>query len=187
MPQIGTIDIQVMEENQSRWLAFQRGEIDIFQLEGQLVAKAIKDGKLRPELAKEGVQLSRIVDPEISYIYWNLKNPVVGGMSKEKIALRRAIAMSRSIDQEIKLVRNDDAQRLDFPVPPGVVGNDPQYRTSTPYSVKAANLLLDRYHYKMLQVGVHNQTVSLSSLNIWRAVTVLVSKALSFGKRTLIV
>jgi hypothetical protein len=25
MPQIGTIDIQVMEENQSRWLAFQRG------------------------------------------------------------------------------------------------------------------------------------------------------------------
>ncbi len=45
------------------------------------------------------MQLSRIVDPEISYIYWNLKDPVVGGMSKEKIALRRAIAMSRSIDQ----------------------------------------------------------------------------------------
>ena len=53
MPQIGTIDIQVMEENQSRWLAFQRGEVDIIQLEGQLVSKAIKDGKLRPELAKK--------------------------------------------------------------------------------------------------------------------------------------
>ncbi|QNV45562.1 ABC transporter substrate-binding protein [Acinetobacter baumannii] len=138
MPQIGTIDIQVMEENQSRWLAFQRGEVDIIQLEGQLVSKAIKDGKLRPELAKEGVQLSRIVDPEISYIYWNLKDPVVGGMSKEKIALRRAIAMSRSIDQEIKLVRNSDAERLHFPVPPGVVGYDPQYRSSTPYSVKSS-------------------------------------------------
>ncbi len=118
MPQIGIIDIQVMEENQSRWLAFQRGEVDIIQLEGQLVSKAIKDGKLSPELAKEGVHLSRIVDPEISYNYWNLKNPVVGGMSKEKIALRRAIAMSRSIDQEIKLVRNSDAERLHFPVPP---------------------------------------------------------------------
>lgn len=56
--------------------------------------------------------------------------------------------MSRSIDQEIKLVRNSDAERLHFPVPPGVVGYDPQYRSSTPYSVKAANLLLDRYHYK---------------------------------------
>lgn len=53
MPQIGTIDIQVMEENQSRWLAFQRGEVDIIQLEGQLISKAIKDGKLRPELAKK--------------------------------------------------------------------------------------------------------------------------------------
>ena len=49
-------------------------------------------------------------------------------MSKEKIALRRAIAMSRSIDQEIKLVRNSDAERLHFPVPPGVVGYDPQYK-----------------------------------------------------------
>ena len=42
MPQIGTIDIQVMEENQSRWLAFQRGEVDIIQLEGQLVSKRLK-------------------------------------------------------------------------------------------------------------------------------------------------
>ncbi|MDT1779620.1 ABC transporter substrate-binding protein [Acinetobacter baumannii] len=185
MPQIGTIDIQVMEENQSRWLAFQRGEVDIIQLEGQLISKAIKDGKLRPELAKEGVQLSRIVDPEISYIYWNLKDPVVGGMSKEKIALRRAIAMSRSIDQEIKLVRNSDAERLHFPVPPGVVGYDPQYRSSTPYSVKAANLLLDRYHYKkMLLVGVHNQTASRSWSNIKRAMTVLANKVLNFGRKT---
>lgn len=93
--------------------------------------------------------------------------------------------MSRSIDQEIKLVRNDDAQRLHFPIPPGVVGNDPQYRTSTPYSVKAANLLLDRYHYKkMPQVGVHNQMGNLLLLSIWRVVTVLGSRALSFGKRT---
>ncbi|MEX5453089.1 ABC transporter substrate-binding protein, partial [Acinetobacter baumannii] len=183
MPQIGTIDIQVMEENQSRWLAFQRGEVDIIQLEGQLVSKAIKDGKLRPELAKEGVQLSRIVDPEISYIYWNLKDPVVGGMSKEKIALRRAIAMSRSIDQEIKLVRNSDAERLHFPVPPGVVGYDSQYRSSTPYSVKAANLLLDRYHYKkdasgwrtqpngkplVVEYKARNDSIGQQSAELWK-------------------
>lgn len=96
--------------------------------------------------------------------------------------------MSRSIDQEIKLVRNDDAQRLHFPIPLGVVGNDPQYRTSTPYSVKAANLLLDRYHYKkMPQVGVLSQTENHLSLNIWRVVTVLASKALSSGRKILIV
>lgn len=183
MPQIGTIDIQVMEENQSRWLAFQRGEVDIIQLEGQLVSKAIKDGKLRPELVKEGVQLSRIVDPEISYNYWNLKNPVVGGMSKEKIALRRAIAMSRSIDQEIKLVRNGDAERLHFPVPPGVVGAEPQYRSSIPYSVKAANLLLDKYNYKkdasgwrtqpngkplVIEYMARNDSIGQQSAELWK-------------------
>lgn len=182
MPQIGTIDIQVMEENQSRWLAFQRGEVDIIQLEGQLVSKAIKDGKLRPELVKEGVQLSRIVDPEISYNYWNLKNPVVGGMSKEKIALRRAIAMSR-LDQEIKLVRNGDAERLHFPVPPGVVGAEPQYRSSIPYSVKAANLLLDKYNYKkdasgwrtqpngkplVIEYMARNDSIGQQSAELWK-------------------
>ena len=93
--------------------------------------------------------------------------------------------MSRSIDQEIKLVRNSDAERLHFPVPPGVVGYDPQYRSSTPYSVKAANLLLDRYHYKkMLLVGVHNQTASRSWSNIKRAMTVLANKVLNFGRKT---
>lgn len=173
-----------MEENQSRWLAFQRGEVDIIQLEGQLISKAIKDGKLRPELAKEGVQLSRIVDPEISYIYWNLKDPVVGGMSKEKIALRRAIAMSRSIDQEIKfkgIVRRTSS----FPVPPGVVGYDPQYRSSTPYSVKAANLLLDRYHYKKDASGWRTQPNGKPLVVEYKARNdSIANKVLNFGRKT---
>ncbi|MED5756711.1 heme-binding protein, partial [Enterobacter hormaechei] len=42
-------------------------------------------------------------------------------------------------------------------VPPGVVGYDPQYRSSTPYSVKAANLLLDRYPYKKDASGWRTQ------------------------------
>ncbi|TFW07900.1 heme-binding protein, partial [Oxalobacteraceae bacterium OM1] len=67
MPQIGRVEIYVMIEDQSRWLAFQNDEVDLFQLEGALAPRALKDGKLKPELAQKGVQLSRIIDPEISY------------------------------------------------------------------------------------------------------------------------
>ncbi len=149
MPQIGEVDIQVIEEGQSRWLSFSKDETDLFVLDGDLVVQAIQDGKLKPELAKKGIQLSRIVDPSIDYYYWNMRNPVVGGLSKEKIALRRAMAMAYSPDNQIKILMKGDAQRLQFPIPYGVVGHDPNYKTSIPYSVKAANLLLDRYHYKV--------------------------------------
>nr|WP_279052600.1 ABC transporter substrate-binding protein [Acinetobacter tandoii] len=149
MPQIGVIDIQVMEEGQSRWLSFIKDEIDLFALDGELTVQALQNGKLKPELAKKGVQLSRITDPSIDYHYWNMQNPVVGGFSKDKIALRRAMAMAFSADNYINILQKGDAQRLQAPIPNGVVGYDPNYKSSIPYSVKAANLLLDRYHYKV--------------------------------------
>ncbi|MDR7017576.1 ABC transporter substrate-binding protein [Acinetobacter sp. 3657] len=153
MPQIGVIDIQVMEEGQSRWLSFSKDEVDLFQLDGELTVQALQNGELKPELVKKGVQLSRIVDPSIDYHYWNMKNPVVGGLSKEKIALRRAMAMAFSADSYINILQKGDAQKLQALIPDGVVGYDPDYRSSIPYSVKAANLLLDRYNYKVSANG----------------------------------
>jgi ABC-type transport system substrate-binding protein len=149
MPQIGRIDIAVLEEDQSRWLAFQNDEVDVFQLEGALAPRAIKDGKLLPELAKKGIQLSRIVDPEISYVYWNMKDPVLGGLTKEKIALRRAIAMAHNEEEEIRIVWNGEAIALDYPIPPGVVGYDPHYKSILQFDPAAANALLDKFGYKV--------------------------------------
>ena len=148
MPQIGRIEISVMSEDQSRWLAFQNDEVDVFQLEGPLAPKALVGGKLKPELEKKGVTLSRIVDPEISYYYWNMKHPVLGGFAKEKIALRRAIGMAHNVEEEIKVVWNGEAVALQYPIPPGVVGYDPNYRSLMQYDLRTANALLDKFGYK---------------------------------------
>ncbi|CDG84912.1 ABC transporter substrate-binding protein [Janthinobacterium agaricidamnosum] len=148
IPQIGRIEISVMIEDQSRWLSFQSGGTDLFWLDGPLAPKAMLDGKLRPELATKGVQLSRLLDPEMTYYYWNMEDPVLGGFSKEKIALRRAIAMAHNIDEEIRIVWNGQAQRLDYPIPPGVVGYDPKYKSLLQYDPVLANKLLDKFGYK---------------------------------------
>jgi oligopeptide transport system substrate-binding protein len=148
MPQIERIDIAVMLEDQARWLSFQSGATDLFWLDGPLAPKALADGRLRPELAARGVQLSRQVDPEVAYYYWNMQDPVLGGFAREKIALRRAIAMGHDIGEEIALVWNGQAERLDYPVPPGVVGHDPAYRSVLRYDPGLANKLLDRYGYR---------------------------------------
>lgn len=148
MPQVGRIEISIMEEDQSRLLAFQNGELDIMNLEGPLAPMVLTGAALKPGMQKNGVKLSRFVDPEVTYHYWNMTDPVVGGLSKEKIALRRAMAMAYNVDEEIRVVRNQQAIEAQYPVPPGVVGHDPAYRSSVKYDPAAANALLDKFGYK---------------------------------------
>lgn len=148
MPQIGRVQISVIPEDQSRWLAFQSGEVDMFNLDGPLAPKALAGGRLRPELVARGIQLSRTIDAELSHYYFNMQNPVLGGMEKEKIALRRAIAMAHNVEEEIRIVWNGEAIPLEYPIPPGVVGHDPAYKSSVKYEPAVANALLDRFGYK---------------------------------------
>jgi len=148
MPAVGRVEISIIEEDQARWLAFQNRELDIMNMEGPLAPQALVDGKLKPELAVKGIRLDRIVDPEISYVYWNLQDPVVGGLSKEKVALRRAMAMSYNVEQDIKVIRNGQAVAATYPIPPGVVGNVAGWKSSVKYDPAGANALLDKFGYK---------------------------------------
>jgi oligopeptide transport system substrate-binding protein len=148
MPQIGRIEISIMEEAQSSWLAFQSNQLDLLSVDGSISPRAMRNNKLLPELANRGVTLSRVVDPEQSIIFWNMQDPVVGGLSKEKIALRRAMAMAQNINERIDVLANGQAIALQYPIPPGVVGHDPQYKSSIQYNPAAANALLDKFGYK---------------------------------------
>jgi oligopeptide transport system substrate-binding protein len=155
LPLINRVEISIMEETQSRWLAFQRGAIDIeYQLAEVAPTFMTEDGKLRPEFVKRGIKLQRSVDPEIIYLYFNMQEKIgdqpnpVGGFGVEKIALRRAIAMAYKIDDQIRIIRKGQAIRAQYPIPPGVAGHDPQYRSNIPYDPRAANALLDRFGYR---------------------------------------
>ena len=148
MPAIGRVEISIMEEDQARLLAFQGDEIDIMNLEGPLAPRVLDGGTLKPELASKGVKLARIIDPELSYTYWNMTDPVVGGLAKEKVALRRAMAMSYDVDQEIRVIRNGQAIAARYPIPPGVVGHDPAWKGGIRYDPSGANALLDAFGYK---------------------------------------
>jgi len=148
MPQVGRVEISIIEEEQSRWLAFQDKQIDIDWLP-QLAAPTVLDQEqLKPEYAAQGIQLLRTIEPTITYTLFNFKDPIVGGYSKEKIALRRAIAMVYNTRQEIDLIRNGQAAKAEMMIPPGVAGFDPAYRNSIAYDTMLANKLLDYFGYK---------------------------------------
>ncbi len=155
LPAVGTVEISVMEETQSRWLAFLGGQTDLeYQLSDVAGIFMSADGKLKPEYARRGIKLDRSVDPEITYTYFNMQESIggkpnpVGGLSKEKIALRRAIAMAYKIDDQIRIIRNGQAVRAQFPIPPGVAGHDPDYRSGIPHDPRLAAALLERFGYR---------------------------------------
>lgn len=148
MPQVGRVEISIIEEQQSRWLAFDSGQLDLDQVPDTVAPSALDKDKLKPALSAKGIRLFRYAGPEISHTIFSFKDPVVGGYSKDKIALRRAIAMAYNLDEEIALVRHGQAVRAQSQVPPGLMGHDPTYRSSIAYEPELAARLLDRFNYR---------------------------------------
>jgi ABC-type transport system substrate-binding protein len=56
--------------------------------------------------------------------------------------------MAYNPQEEINIVWNGDAVPLEYPIPPGIVGHDPNYRSTIRHDVAAANALLDKFAYK---------------------------------------
>ncbi len=164
LPQIDRVEISVMDEAQSRWLAFQRRETDIeYQLE-ELAPKFMSlEGRLKPEYASQGIRMDRSVDAEIIYLFFNTQEKIgnelnpLGGFSREKIALRRAIAMAYNVDDQIKIIRKGQAIRAHYPIPPGVAGHEPLYRSGIAYDPRLANALLDKFGYRRGADGYRRQ------------------------------
>jgi len=149
MPQIGRVEVSIIEENQSRWLAFSQKELDYLNVPETFRPQVVDANKeLKPEWVAQGVKLFKAIDPEITYTFFNFRDPMVGGFALEKIALRRAIIMAYNLDEEINIIRKGAAVEAHMPIPAGVVGHDPSYRTINPYDPELANKLLDRFGYK---------------------------------------
>ena len=148
LPQVGRVEIRIIEEAQSRWLAFQQKQLDYLNMPDTFAPSALDGERLKPAFTDQGIRLFRAPDPDMTYTAFNVRDPVIGGFTKEKIALRRAMAMSYDIEQEIKVVRKGQAVALQMPIPFGVVGHDPNYRGVNQYDPVTANKLLDHFGYR---------------------------------------
>jgi ABC-type transport system substrate-binding protein len=145
------VEISVIEEGQARWLAFLNGEIDLLDSPGvpnEFTEQALAGGKLRPELAAKGIRHQVLLRPNVYFTYFNMEDPVVGGYTPEKIALRRAIGMGYDVDENIRVLQKSRAVPAHSPLPPGIEGADARKTTAQLHDPAAARALLDRFGYK---------------------------------------
>src|SRR6202022_3672416 len=57
------------------------------------------------------------------------------------------ISMAYNIDDEIHVIRLDQAETATQPIPPNVIGHDPNFKGDPPYNVAGAKALLDKFGY----------------------------------------
>jgi ABC-type transport system substrate-binding protein len=149
LPMVGRVEVYVVEEVQPRWLAFLNEEQDLaFRVSEEFANIAWPNGKLAPNLKKRGIQMAQVPALDLTFAYFNMEDPVVGGYTPEKVALRRAVSLAYNTRDEIAIVKKGQAIPAQTPYSPGVAGYDPNFYTSAnEYSVAKARALLDMYGY----------------------------------------
>ncbi|NDP42827.1 MAG: hypothetical protein GZ089_08950 [Aromatoleum sp.] len=148
LPQIGRIEISIIEESQPELLAFMQADLDWMALGGDDSKRVLENGRLRPDLAKKGVVHLKFGAPTLTFTYFNLDDPIVGGYSNAQVALRRAIAMGFDVGELIRVLFAGNALPGNQLLPPGVNGHDPGIPPKSLYDPAAARALLDRFGYK---------------------------------------
>ncbi len=148
LPLVDRVEVSIIEQSQPRWLAFLNGEIDLIDpVPPDLARAAVPNAKLAPNLARLGIKAHSIVNPDVGFTYFNMKDPLVGGMAPEKVALRRAICLGLDIQAEIR-IRNGQSIPAQSIVVPNTYGYDPNFRSENgEYSPAKANALLDLFGY----------------------------------------
>ena len=148
LPLVPNVEISIIEEAQPRMLAFQQKQLDFVAVPVTLVTNVLDaHNHLKPEFANAGIRLERAIQPAISYMYFNMEDPIVGGYAPAQVALRRAIALGYDVNEEIRVLRQNQGLPATQVVPPNMSGHDPNYDGRLKYDPAAAKALLERFGY----------------------------------------
>ena len=153
LPLVDRVDVKIMEEYQSRVLGYLNGEFDYIEQVPESMRDLVLDPDaatpvLKPALARRGMVLDPFPVLQTYYMWMNMTDPVIGGYTKDKVALRRAIALGYNSAEDIALLKKGLALPAQSPLPPNVLGYDPAYRSPIAYNLAMARALLERYGYR---------------------------------------
>ena len=149
LPMVDRVELMFTTEDQPMWLAFLGRNLDF--LKDVPVAfrnMAVPNGELAPNLRKQEVALHTYVYPAVWFGGFNMRDPVVGGYTPDKVALRRAIAMAFDREKVVNIIMNGGALPAHGLVPPAIAGYDATFVTDAfNHDLPRAKALLNLYGY----------------------------------------
>lgn len=130
LPLVDKVIAYILPEEQTRWLKFKKGELDIIDISTDNAGlELITNKKLAPELIEKGVHLFQELDLATSFIVFNNLNPIF----RDNLKLRQAMSMAFDAKQYDELFSHGVALLAQSIIPPGLAGYRDDYQN--PYRV----------------------------------------------------
>ena len=127
LPMVDTVIYSLEKEDVPYWNKFLQGYYDASGVSSDSFDQAIRmnaDGEpdLTPDMRNRGIQLSTAARPSLSYMGFNMLDPVVGGLSERARKLRQALSIAIDYDEFISIFLNGRGLPGQGPLPPGIFG-----------------------------------------------------------------
>ena len=148
IPLVQLIQLDIIDEDQPRWLAMLGAEHDYIRpIPPPLADAALPGGKLAPNLARAGLTTTPDEVAWLTYTTFNMEDKIIGGYTPERIALRRAISMAFPIQDEIDIIEKGQAEVAWSPIARGMTGFVDEKASFHEYNPARAKALLDTYGF----------------------------------------
>lgn len=130
IPFVDRIEITFFNQDQPMWLEFDSNKLDMAQIPAENYDEAInkRTKTLKPKFAKRGITYVPV--PLLDFIFrgFNMEDPLVGGYTPQKRALRRALALASDLEEFNETFYNSVNVIYDGMIPPGLEGYPPNGR-----------------------------------------------------------
>jgi ABC-type transport system substrate-binding protein len=128
LPLVDTVIYSLEKEDVPYWNKFLQGYYDASGVSSDSFDQAIRmnaDGEpdLTPDMRQRGILLSTAARPSLSYMGFNMLDPVVGGLSERARKLRQALSIAIDYDEFISIFLNGRGLPGQGPLPPGIFGH----------------------------------------------------------------
>lgn len=154
VPFLDRLEFTMFVEDQPMWLRFEEGTIGYTEVPAEYFEKAFdkRTKRLRPEMRSKGIK--GYSNPLLDFIFrgFNMEDPLVGGYTPEKKALRQAINLAMNLDEFSDTFYQGNTVQYDGPIPPALDGHPEGGRA--PVSYRGPNLELARQ--KLAEAGYPN-------------------------------
>ena len=127
LPFIDKAVYSLEKESIPYWNKFLQGYYDVSGISSDSFDQAVRfttqgDAGVSEAMQEKGVRLLTSVGADISYIGFNMLDPVVGGLSERARKLRQAIAIAVDQEELISIFSNGRGIPAQGPIPPGIFG-----------------------------------------------------------------
>lgn len=182
VPFVDRIEFTMYADDQPMWLEFNQNNLGYTQVPEDYFLEAFDraSGSLKPALAQRGVRAHDDLLLDFIFRGFNMEDPILGGYTPEKKALRQAISLAIDLEEINQTFYNGVPLVFDGPIPAGLDGHPENGRA--PVSYRGPNLALARQ--KLAEAGYPNGE-GLPPIKFYTSVSSLNSQVAEMTKRQL--